>query len=208
MVAMSLPRVALLVALTAALLPFGAAHRIGGKPKDIARAKNVAKFGECIRCDLSNADLRNGFFQLANMIEANLSGAKFDGANMAGAQLNNANMSNASFTYTNFSGAQLQGADLRGANLSNAWLNWAWLAGAKLEGANFTGAKMIGAQLQGADLSRVIGLTRSQLRNACGDPQPACRPASPPRAARSNHPASPVRGGQREKSKAIFERVG
>ena len=139
------------------------------KSKDVARAKNVKKFGECLRCDLSGADLRNGFFQLAVMIEADLSGAKFDGANMAGAQLNNANLTNASFLYTNLSGAQFQGADMRGANFSNAWFNWAWFIGAKLDGANFTDAHMIGAQLQGADFSKVIGLTESQLRYACGD---------------------------------------
>ena len=141
------------------------------KPKDVTRAKNVKNFGECIRCDLTNADLREGFFQLANMIEANLSGAKFDGANMAGAQLNGANLSNGSFVYTNFSGAQFQGADMRGANFSNAWFNWAWFADAKLDGANFTDAKMLGAQLQGADMSKVVGLTESQLSFACGDSQ-------------------------------------
>lgn len=164
MFAMNMPRVVLFVAACALALDASAAN-----PKDVKRAKNTDKFGECIRCDLSNADMRNGFYQLANMIEANLSGAKFDGSNMAGAQLNNANLANASFTFTNFSGAQLQGADLRGANFSDAWFNWAWLGGAKLDGANFTGAKMIGAQLQGADLSRAIGLTEIQLRNACGD---------------------------------------
>ena len=139
------------------------------KSKDIARAKNVAKFGECVRCDLSKADMHEGFYQLANMVEANLSGANFDRSNMAGAQLLNSNLSNASFIYTNFSGAQVQGADLRGANFSNAWFNWAWFAGAKLDGANFTDAKMIGAQLQGADFSKVVGLTENQLRYACGD---------------------------------------
>lgn len=138
-------------------------------PKDIKRAKNLSGLGECIRCDLSGADMRNGFFQLANMIEANLSGGQFDGANMAGAQLNNGNLSNGSFTYVNFSGARLDGADLRGANLSKAWLNWAWLVGAKLDGADFTGTHLIGAQLQGADLSKVKGLTTLQVRNACGD---------------------------------------
>jgi uncharacterized protein YjbI with pentapeptide repeats len=138
-------------------------------PKDVKRAKNMGGLGECIRCDLSGADFTNGFFQLANMIEANLSGGKFDGANMAGTQLNNANLSNGSFTYVNFSGARLDGADLRGANLSKAWLNWAWLAGAKLDGADFTGAHLIGAQIQGADLRNVKGLTTLQVRNACGD---------------------------------------
>lgn len=169
---MTLSRLVLLsaaIAVAAALSPLGTDQASAAKPKDIKRAKNVSKFGECIGCDLSNADMRNGFYQLANMIGANLSGAQFDNSNMAGAQLHNANMSNGSFTWTNFSGAQLQGADLRGANFSNAWFNWAWLGGAQLDGANFTDAKMIGAQLQGADLSKAIGLTEIQLRNACAD---------------------------------------
>lgn len=153
----------LLVAATAA----GSAS--AANPKDVARAKERGRITECIRCDLSGADFRNGFFQLANMIEANLSRAKFDGANMAGTQLNNANLSGGTFTYTNFSGSQLQGADMRRADFSGAWFNWAWLTGAKLDGANFTNAKMIGAQLQGADLSKVTGLTQGQLRFACGD---------------------------------------
>jgi uncharacterized protein YjbI with pentapeptide repeats len=156
--------------LLAVIAVFGlAGSAIGAKPKDVARAKNAKQIAECVRCDLSGADLRNGFFQLANMIEANLSGAKFDGANMAGTQLHNANLSNGSFTYTNFSGAQFHGADLRNADFTNAWFNWAWFPNTKLDGANFTGARMIGAQIQGADLSKVTGLTASQLRNACGD---------------------------------------
>lgn len=166
---MTLPRMSLPLAVALASLLIAQQVASAANRKDIARVKNTSNFGECIRCDLTNADLRDGFFQLANMIEANLSGAKFDRANMAGAQLNDANLSNASFVYTNFSGAQFQGADLRGANFSNAWFNWAWFAGAKLDGANFTGAHMIGAQLQGADLSKTIGLTEGQLRFACGD---------------------------------------
>jgi uncharacterized protein YjbI with pentapeptide repeats len=154
----------------AALVASAAASAIhAANPKDVARAKNTRQIAECVRCDLSNADLRGGFFQLANMIDANLSGGKFDGANMAGVQLNGANLSGGSFVYTNFSGAQFQGADLRNADFTNAWFNWAWFTGAKLDGADFTGAKMIGAQFQGADLSKVKGLTSLQLRNACAD---------------------------------------
>ena len=163
----SCSRFALFLALlgSAALAHLAAA----ANPKDIARAKDTRQLAECVRCDLSNADLRDGFFQLANLIEANLSGSRFDGANMAGVQLMNANLANASFHYTNFSGARFEGADLRGANFTHAWFNWAWFAGAKLDGANFTNAKMIGAQLQGADLSKVVGLTQNQLLTACGD---------------------------------------
>jgi hypothetical protein len=145
----------------------GAAH--AANPKDLARARNVAKMSECIRCDLTNAKMTHGFFQLANMVEADLSGANFDGANLAGAQLNNAKAVKASFVFTNFSGSRLDGADLSGANLANAWLNWTWFAGAKLDGTNFAGARMPGAQLYGADLSKAVGLTQTQIDQACGD---------------------------------------
>lgn len=144
---------------------------IAANRKDLARARNTTSFGGCIRCDLSSADLENGFFQLAVLIEANLSSAKLDGANLAGAQLNRANLSRATLHYANLSGARLDEADLRGADLSHAWLNWAWFAGAKLDGANFKDAHMIGAQLQGADLSKAVGLTPDQLETACGDSQ-------------------------------------
>lgn len=159
-------KIGLLIASTLAAAA-GLAH--AANPKDIAHLKGTKKLAECVRCDLSDADMRNGFFQLANLIEANLSGVKADGANMAGTQLHRANLSKGSFTYTNFSGAQFHSADLRDADFSNAWFNWAWFPDTKLDGANFTGAKMIGAQLQGADLSKVIGLTQGQLRFACGD---------------------------------------
>ena len=160
----------LLPALALAAAAFVAAHTaLAANPKDLARFKKSDNFSECIRCDLSNADFEDRFFQLAVLIEANLSGSKFDGANMAGSQLNNANLSKGSFRYTNFSGAQLQGADLRGADFTKAWMNWSWLAGAKLDGADFTGAVFIGAQLQGADLRNAKGLTSLQLRNACAD---------------------------------------
>ena len=139
--------------------------------KDLARAKDTSKIGGCIRCDLSGADLENGFFQLAVLIEANLSDAKLDGANLAGANLTGADLRRATFHYANLSGARMEGADLRGADFSRAWLNWAWFSGAKLDGANFKDAYMIGAQLQGADLSKVVGLTKAQLETACGDSQ-------------------------------------
>jgi uncharacterized protein YjbI with pentapeptide repeats len=142
---------------------------MAANPKDLARARNAKNFSECIRCDLSNEDFEDRFFQLAVLIEANLSGANFDGATLAGAQMNNANLSKGSFRYANLSGAQLQGADLRGADFRGAWLNWAWLAGAKLEGADFTGARFVGTQLQSTDISKAKGLTSPQLQPACAN---------------------------------------
>ena len=88
--------------------------------KDLARARDVSRLGECNGCDLSNANLENGFFQLSVLIGANLSGSNLNGANLAGAQLNNANMANATLQFANLSGARLDGADLRGADLTSA----------------------------------------------------------------------------------------
>lgn len=159
----------LFLVLLIALAGVTAENAFAANSRDVARAKNVGAMGECNRCDLSGANLENGFFQLAVLIDANLSGANLNGANLAGAQLNNANLSKATFHFANLSGARLEGADLRGADFSNAWLNWAWLNGAKLDGANFTNAIFIGVQIQGADLSKTIGLTKEQVGRACAD---------------------------------------
>gem|GEM_PF-1834180 len=144
---------------------------LAANSRDVARARDTSGIPQCNRCDLSGADLENGFFQLAVLIDANLSGAKLDGANLAGAQLNGANLSNASLRYANLSGARLEGADLRGADLSHAWLNWTWLVGANLEGANLTNAVFIGTQIQSTDLSRTVGLTAEQVARACATAQ-------------------------------------
>lgn len=144
---------------------------VAANSRDLARAKDVGSMGECNRCDLSGANLENGFFQLGVLIEANLSGANLNGANLAGAQMNRSDLRNATLHYANLSGARLEGADLRGADFSNAWLNWAWLQGAKLDGANFTNAVFIGVQIQGTDLSKTIGLTKEQVGRACADAQ-------------------------------------
>lgn len=142
---------------------------LAANSKDVARARDTRGIPNCTKCDLTSAKMTDGFFQLANMIDANLSGANFDRANMAGVLLNNAKAVNASFVYTNLSGARLDNADFSGANFSNAWLNWTWFTGAKLDGANFTNARMPGAQLYGTDLSKAIGITQDQIDKACGD---------------------------------------
>ena len=155
-------------ALTAVALSTLAPQQLmAANKKDLARAHDVSHLGECTGCDLSNADLENGFFQLAVLNKVNLSGSNLNGANLAGAQLNEANLSNATLHYANLSGARLDGADLRGADFSFAWMNWAWLKDAKLDGANVTRAVFVGTQIQGVDLSKVIGLTQEQVSKSC-----------------------------------------
>jgi uncharacterized protein YjbI with pentapeptide repeats len=151
------------------LVAASSAEAIAANSRDVARARDTSGIAVCNRCDLSGANLENGFFQLAVLNEANLAGANLDGANLAGAQMNGANLAKASMRYANLSGARLEGADLRGADLSHAWLNWTWLVGANLEGANLTNAVFVGTQTQGTDLSRTIGLTAEQVARACAD---------------------------------------
>jgi uncharacterized protein YjbI with pentapeptide repeats len=62
-------------------------------------------------------------------------------------------------SYANFSGATFRGTDLSGANL----------AFADLDGADMTGATMTITSIKGTDLTKVKGLTQSQLNEACGD---------------------------------------
>lgn len=157
--------------LSAVLFAFSLDTAISANSKDVARVKDVSRLGECNRCDLSNANFENGFFQLAVLNEVNFSGSNLNGANLAGAQLNKADLRNTTLRYANLSGARLEGADLRGADFSNAWLNWSWLVGAKLDGANFTNTIFIGVQMQDTDLSKVKGLTQEQVSRACATSQ-------------------------------------
>lgn len=136
---------------------------------DLRKARLKGRIAECVRCDLSGAQFKEGFFQFANFYQSDLTGTLWDGANLAGSTLQETKLANASFVFTNLSGARLEGTDATGANFRNAWLNWAWFANAKLDGADFTGAKMRGAQLYNTDLSKVIGLTQRQIDLACGD---------------------------------------
>lgn len=118
------------------------------------------------RAFLVNANLRRAILTSAKLFEADLSYANLTNADLRGADLLNADLS-----YADLTRADLRGADLRGANLRRA----------DLTGADFTGAQMSQADLAGADLSsegffrgganlaKALGLTQSQLDDACGD---------------------------------------
>jgi uncharacterized protein YjbI with pentapeptide repeats len=62
-------------------------------------------------------------------------------------------------SFANFKGATFRGADLSGANLAHA----------VLDGADVTGAQMTITSIKGTNLTRVRGLTQTQLDAACGD---------------------------------------
>lgn len=80
----------------------------------------LARMKQCVRCDLSFADLGG-----MNLNRANLEGANMSYANLKGADLGAANLKK-----TNLSYADLRGVNLRGANLTNAVLVAANLSGA------------------------------------------------------------------------------
>ncbi len=111
---------------------------------DAVSMKQLSADEECPKCDLSDADLRNGSYLGADFSNANLSGANLEGVVMVE--------------------ATLEGANLRGADLTDAVLE-----AASLKGADLTGATLTRTSLSGADLSGVTGLTQKQLDQTCDD---------------------------------------
>lgn len=100
---------------------------------------------DCPHCDLAGADLNNTCVKAGN-----LEGADFEGANL----------SMMCMSYADFKDANFRGADLSAANLAHA----------RLDGADFTGADLTITSFKGTDLTKAVGLTQSQLDQACGDP--------------------------------------
>jgi uncharacterized protein YjbI with pentapeptide repeats len=99
---------------------------------------------DCPHCVLAGADLTNQCVK---------------GGNLAGADFDHARLVLMCMSFANFKGATFRGADLSGANLAHAIL----------AGADLTGAQMTITSIKGTDLTRVRGLTQSQLDAACGD---------------------------------------
>lgn len=99
---------------------------------------------DCPHCVLAGADLTNQCVKNGNLV-----GADFDHARLVLMCM----------SFANFKGATFRGADLSGANLAHAIL----------DGADLTGALMTITSIKGTDLTRVRGLTQTQLDAACGD---------------------------------------
>jgi len=133
---------ALLAALLLAFAGFPAAPSLAADPAAVAKIHGGIV--DCVGCNLSGADLTNTCVK-----EHDLHGAHFDGANATLMCM----------SYANFSGATFRGTDLSGANL----------AFADLDGADVTGATMTITSIKGTDLTKVKGLTQTQLDAACGD---------------------------------------
>jgi uncharacterized protein YjbI with pentapeptide repeats len=109
-----------------------------------AVAKLEGGIVDCPGCQLQGANLFNTCVKAKDLRRAN-----FDGAN-------------ATLMCMSF-------ADFRGASFRGTILDAANLASAKLDGADITGARTRITSFAGTDLTRVKGLTQSQLDTACGD---------------------------------------
>lgn len=126
----------------AALSPAGADPALKADPKAVARLE--AGIVDCPGCQLAGANLLNLCVKARD-----LHGANFDGANATLMCM----------SFANFRGASFRGTILDAANLASA----------KLDGADMTGARTRITSFLGTDLTRVKGLSQSQLDTACGD---------------------------------------
>lgn len=109
-----------------------------------------------------------------NLFQGDFSGMEVRGLNLAGARLRQADLSLTVMNRTRFSRADMRDVDayggvFSGSNFAGADLTNASFVGAYLDGATFAGARLSGTNLSGAHLARAIGLTQSQLNQACGD---------------------------------------
>ena len=119
--------------------------------------------------DLADAILANATFREVNLSDACLAGARLDGSDfryaiLEAADLGGANLGVAALRHAKLRLCNLENAVLRGADLSGAILT-----GARLAGADVKGAILIGADLRQADLSKVEGLTSSQIEKSLCD---------------------------------------
>ena len=109
-----------------------------------------------------------------NLFQGDFSGIEVRGLNLAGARLRQADLSLTVMNRTRFSRADMRDVEAYGgvfssSNFAGADLSNASFVGAYLDGSVMSGAKLNGTNLSGARLVRAVGLTQSQLNQACGD---------------------------------------
>ncbi|WP_404789418.1 pentapeptide repeat-containing protein [Altericista sp. CCNU0014] len=88
----------------------------GADAGDLQRLKQT---GECERCNLVGADLRN-----ANLRDAKLKDSNLEAANLSGANLQNTNFKRANLRAVNFKNAIIQDTDFSEANLRDAMIDY------------------------------------------------------------------------------------
>jgi uncharacterized protein YjbI with pentapeptide repeats len=132
--------------LTAFLMALGAAApAFAANPEHV---QQLLQTRECMRCDLSGADLSNAHLIGADLREANLVGANLQGSNLEGADLTGANLSN-----TVLVGTFLTNASLNQSNLANANMTNAIAFNADTRGANMMNLTIVNAQIFGSGIS-------------------------------------------------------
>ena len=102
-----------LTALTLAATMF-ASSASAFDPDDLQKLKDT---GDCVACDLRDANLGG-----ANLLRANLLRANLEGANLGSAYLRDANLRDANLENANLGGAYLEGAKLIFTNMNGAIL--------------------------------------------------------------------------------------
>jgi uncharacterized protein YjbI with pentapeptide repeats len=122
---------------------------------DKDRTARVLKFLQ--EMDLLQAYAVN--LEYLNFSGGELKGLRLDNMDLEGSNLRGADLENGSFR-----NVDLEEADLRGADLEDADFR-----GADFEDALMKGAELDHTDLRGADLSTAVGLTLSQLDDACVD---------------------------------------
>ncbi len=143
-----------------AFWPFGADPRLDLAP---------TYAGVCEDCDLSgrilagarmtHSNFSRSDFSNAVLARADASHSEFNGADFTQADLTRVRLVDASCPQARFERARLAQADARGADFTRATFAQADVTRMNLEEAD----------LSGADLRSALGLTQTQLDQACGD---------------------------------------
>ncbi len=112
------------------------------------------------------------FLQEMNLLQeyaVNLEFLDFEGAELKGLQMDNMDMEGSMLRGADLEDSSFRNADLEEADLREADLKNADFRGADFEDALMNGADLYNTDLRGADLSQAVGLTSSQLDDACID---------------------------------------
>jgi len=117
------------------------------------------------QANFCRAKLSSGKFQQVDLTFAVFQMAMLAGANFTGAQLNEAQLQGANLSGANFSHAQLTGASLDDAMLHLAIFNKTLFG----EKTAFRDGMLYKAQFKEVDLTKIEGLTQSQINMACLD---------------------------------------
>ncbi len=122
------------------------------------------------KVNLSNQDLSQAVFKMAEMVEVNmeraiLTGATFDYADLRRASMRSATIVGAKFRHANLSGCGFDGADLNYCDFEGCDLSDCHLAGARIVNCSFEGANLSGVTLREADVS-TLRFSKAVMRNS------------------------------------------